>query len=200
MENYFKKDTLFYIIPEDIQYASIFKYIENDESNLILKDEYNSFETKLNEEIECFSGSNNGILYFKTEVINFENKLLTIKKPTETEILQRRENERISISEDITLINQDNKAITAKIMDLSVGGMKISANKQLMIKEEYKSLLNFDNLNLKIKFTPLRISYEENNSEETYIISGQIFLDSPKDKIELIQYCYKKQFEQNNRG
>ena len=69
-----------------------------------------------------------------------------------------------------------------------------------LFKEEYKSLLNFDNLNLKIKFTPLRISYEENNSEETYIISGQIFLDSPKDKIELIQYCYKKQFEQNNRG
>ena len=24
--------------------------------------------------------------------------------------------------------------------------------------------------------------------------------DSPKDKIELVQYCYKKQFEQNNRG
>ena len=200
MENYFNNNTLFYIIPEDIQYSSTFKFTESDKNSFVFKNEKASFSAKINEEIEVFSSNNKGILYFKSKVISYVNGLLTIKKPIETEILQRRENERISICEAITLTDKNSNEITAKIIDLSVGGMKISADKQLLIKEEYYSFLNLDSLNLKIKFIPLRVSYEENNFEETYTISGQIFLDSPKDKIELIQYCYKKQFEQNNRG
>ena len=200
MENHFNKDTLFYIIPEDIQYSSTFKYAEKDEYNLIFNNNDKIFHADPNDEIEVFSNSINGILYFKSYVISYENERLTIKNPTEMELIQRRENVRIPICETIYLTDADNKEISANIIDLSVGGLKISVKEQLIIKKEYISVLNFDNLNLKFKFIPLRIACEENVKTESYIISGQIFLESPKDKIELVQYCYKKQFEKNNRG
>ena len=111
------------------------------------------------------------------------------------QILQRRESQRIALKEKIEILS-DKFSTIAELIDLSVGGMKIKTEYELKINENYKACFNFDNLNLEFSFSPARISFEDGE----YIVSGQIYSKNYTDKIELVQYCYKKQFEQTNRN
>lgn len=193
MESYFNKDTEFLVIPADFDNAVCMhmETFDNDILTLECKDNINFNE---GEQVEVFAGIKNGIMYFKSDVIVSKNAFLQIKVPDEYEILQRRENERIIINEDV-LIFDEKEQIKAKLMDLSVGGMKVLSENELKINGVYNVSFKFDDLDLLFKFTPLRISADG----DKYCISGVINSEKSSDKIELVQYCYKKQFESSNR-
>ena len=193
MEEYLKNST-FYIVPENIENINNFKLLKYNDEYIVLNSPQLSTEFTKNENIEVFTNSTKGIIYFKSKVYEYSNNNLTLLKPENYQILQRRENERIILNENITLM-EDNNKICAKLSDLSVGGMKIECENQLKINNAYRVELNFDNINLQFTFTPLRISFEN----DIYNISGQLTADKASDKIELVQYCYKKLFEQSNR-
>ena len=195
MEEYFKQNTVFCVIPSDIDNATFMEFDNYNSNSVTFKNPKDNTIFNPNETVDFFSNNNNGILYFRASVKSFDNGLLTTELPEKYEILQRRENQRIIIKENIKIKDGDNEFL-AKIIDLSIGGIKIQSQNKLEINQRYKVFLNLDNLNLEFTFTPSRISFE--NSK--YIISGQIFSDIAADKIELVHYCYRKQFEQSNRN
>ena len=194
MESYLKYGTIFCVVPNNIENASYVEFNKIDLNCLTYKCSDLNLDIKENENLEFFSNGTKGILYFCANTKTCSNGFLNIVFPDKYEILQRRENQRINIKEKVTVREHD-KSFSALIEDISVGGMKIKTTSELKINEAYTVFLNFDNLNLKFTFIPARISFEDEN----YIISGQIKSDNASDKIELVQYCYKKQFEQKNR-
>lgn len=195
MENYLNINSKFIIVPSNIDNIEIFLLEDyNSETMILSKPEFAS-NFNANDEIEVFTSIKDGILYFKSIVKFFKNNMLVITFPKEFQILQRRENKRISINEQVQIDGEEGFHISAKLIDLSVGGIKIASQKQLLINSDYKVYLDFDNLNLKFKFIPLRISYENDN----YIISGRLNTNCTDDKINLVQYCYKKLFESSSR-
>lgn len=195
MEKYLKENTIFCVIPTDINNAAFFEFAGYDSNSLTFKNQRKGKKFNPDETADFFSNNTNGILYFRSTIKSFNNEFLVANIPEKFEILQRRENQRIIIKENIT-IKDTNNEFQAKIIDLSIGGIKIETSNRLEINQKYKVYFNFDNLDLEFTFTPSRISFENN----IYIISGQIFSNSPADKIELVHYCYKKQFEQSNRN
>ena len=197
MIEYLMKDSLFYIVPEDIDHAGVFS-IEKFDDNSVTLTAKGEFYYSPDEIIEVFVNAKKGILYFKTVIINCSGNTLTISMPKEYELLQRRENQRILVNEPITIKN-DSTEEKATIVDLSAGGMKIITDHQISMNSQYNVILDFDNLYLDIFYIPQRLSVTEEGDKENYSISGQIVTRTQNDKIELAQYCYKKSYEQSNR-
>ena len=199
MDNYFDEKTLFYIIPEDIGNSQSFFFEKTDDNIIIFKSNKKIRGFEENGKIEVFSNNKDGILYFKTIIKNTDDNKIRVEKPQEIDILQRRESDRYLINKPIKIKYKDTD-INVVLENLSVGGMKILTSEQLIINEKYSVLLDFDSLNLEFQFIPTRISYDDSAEIYPFKISGQINYILPKDKIELVQYCYKKQYEMTNRG
>ena len=175
MENYLKENLTFYVVPQNIEGITTFKYKECSEGEYILWNSEFDCDFKENEEIEAFANVKNGILYFKTNIISYSDGILKIKQPEDFNILQRRESERVVINEKVILYDSEkpeDKNI-GKILDISVGGMKMKLSEQLIINKPYKVHFKFDNIDLIFDFVPLRISFED----EIYQISGQLNSD-----------------------
>ena len=197
MIEYLLKDSLFYIVPENIDHAGVFLIEKFDDNSVTLTTKDKLYYSP-DEIIEVFVNAKKGIIYFKTKITNCSDNTMTICMPKEYELLQRRENQRIIVNEPIIIKNDltEEKAI---IVDLSAGGMKIITHNQISINNQYNVILDFDNLHLDIFYIPQRLSVIEEGDKENYSVSGQIITRTPNDKIELAQYCYKKSFEQSNR-
>lgn len=193
MEDYIQIGAKFCVVPNDFDNAIFAKLFTFDKERITLECNRDiHFDEE--EEIEVFANCKNGIFYCKSKILSCKNKFLQIQTPNEYDILQRRENERIMIKKEI-LVSDGNNQFTVKLIDLSVGGMKILTDKELKISGSYTVNLDFDNLNLNFEFKPLRISADE----DKYEVSGIINSKNSSDKIELVQYCYKKQFEESNK-
>ena len=193
MEDYIQIGTKFCIVPNDFDNAIFAKVFTFDKEKMTLECQ-DDVCFKEEDEIEAFANCKNGIFYCKSKILNCKNKFLQIQTPNEYDILQRRENERILLKKEISIFDENNQ-FKANLIDLSVGGMKILSDRELKINKDYAVNFNFDNLNLNFEFKPLRISV----NEDKYEVSGIINSKNSSDKIELVQYCYKKQFEESNK-
>ncbi len=154
----------------------------------------NDGKYETDETVEMFSMTNRGQIYFETIVKEKNEDKLTLWFPITFKYLQRREYTRIPEAKDIKLIQND-EVIDAKIEDISAGGLKITAQKQLQLLSLYSSVIEVDNEEVKCLFEPIRI--EANG--EVFIISGRFKEISNHDRIALVQYCFKKQIENSNK-
>ena len=197
MIEYLLDNSLFYVIPDDIDHAEVCS-IDDVSDNMLKLKAPDKIEMKPNEKAEVFVNSSEGIIYFISVINDVNSNNLIIDLPLDYEILQRRENKRVVINEEIT-IKCESFEKKVLLEDISVGGMKILTDEQISLNREYDACLNFDNINLTCKYVPQRISSQKLPDKEMYKISGVIELQSPKDKIELVQYCYKKLYEKTYR-
>lgn len=196
METFLTNENTFYIIPKEIENVTTMRLIDAFEDSLQFSYPQSVTNFEKDEAVEVFSNGVNGILYFKSKIIDSNNDTLLIKRPAEYDVLQRRENDRIVITESIKLSKNNNgESIDATIINLSVGGMKISIDEKVEINEVYSTKFDFDNLDMNFQFIPSRIEFIDNK----YVVSGCLKSENVGNKIELIQYCYKKQFEIENR-
>lgn len=160
------------------------------------------FKVKLNkktdyekdESVELFTSTKKGQLYFETLVKEVENDIISIWYPITSKYLQRREFSRIQTNKQIILKNKE-KTINAKIIDISAGGLKIQTEQQLELLKQYEVHVIIDNKNINTFFEPIRIEANENG----FIISGSFKNLSSYDRITLVQYCFRKQIENNNK-
>lgn len=194
MNTYLKKALKFFVVPNEIADITTLILSDFDNNNLKFELDTNS-KFKENDELEFFTNINEGILYFKAKINNISDNIAEINIPKEYDILQRRENKRVLVNIPIHIIENNEKFIPALLIDLSVGGIKIRTQNQLDINKKYDVILDIDKLHLKFSFTPTRLSFED----EMFESSGKIDIETPSEKIELVQYCYKKIFEQTNR-
>lgn len=189
-------------IKENKEFNIISRSIDNAEKCCVIETCEDCFRVKLKnkqkyekgESVELFAMTNKGQLYFETIIKDVEEDILSIWFPLSFKYLQRREFSRIKIEKNIEL-KLNNKIIPAKISDISAGGMKIITNEQLELGNNYSIIVNIENKEVKVIFEPIRIEADTNK----FISSGCFKNISNYDRISLVQYCFRKQIESNNK-
>ena len=146
------------------------------------------------ESVELFTMTRKGQLYFETIVKEVDNDILSIWFPIAYKYLQRREYSRIQADKTLLLINGD-KEITAKVIDISAGGLKVSVKEQLKLITEYSIEIEIENRLIKSIFEPIRIEFVR----DEFIVSGRFKNISNYDRVALVQYCFRMQIENNNK-
>lgn len=196
MRELISKSKEFKILPKDISGATkcvVKEAIDEDfEVELATSEKYNQGEV-----VELFSITPQGILYFETEIKSVNGKDVKIAYPNEHKLLQRREYTRIDFAKNIFLITKDSKEIKATTTDLSAGGMKLTTASQLELSEVYSIDLNLDKSTLiKVSFQPIRV---ETDNLMGYTVSGRFKNIKNIDRISLVQFCFRKQMENQNK-
>ena len=187
MREYIQKDKDYYILSRSIDNAAKCRITDAEE-------EYFTVELSRSGRYEVDESVEKGQLYFETIVKEVNGNKVSIWYPINYKYLQRREYTRINIDENVEL-ETDALKYTAKLLDISAGGMKISTKEQLELLKKYEVKINIENKEIKCEFEPIRI---EANSEK-FISSGRFTELSNYDRITLVQYCFMKQIENSNK-
>lgn len=196
MSELFKKDQLISIVPHDFKNANKGKVINSDEKFFFLEVLHNPVGILLNNLIEFYSQTSNGVLYFQSDVVEINGNVLKIDNPIKHRFLQRRKFTRIKFHQEMDLKNND---IKHKInsLDLSAGGMRLKTSENIDINLEYDTCIELSNERLvKCKFLPIRI---EKADEGFYTLSGRFQNLSNVDKMTLVQFCMNKNLENTNK-
>lgn len=193
MRNEITKNKELYILSRSVDNAEKCTVIEifEDCFNVKLK---NKRKYEVDESVELFTMTNNGQLYFETIVKDVNDDILSVWFPISYKYLQRRQYSRIQLQKEIELINKEEK-ISAKIIDISAGGLKVETKEQLQLLYEYTISLEIENNKLNIIFEPIRI--EAGN--DGFVSSGRFKGINSYERISLVQYCFRKQIENSNK-
>ncbi len=193
MRNEILENKEFNILSRSIDNASKCCVVEVCEDCFKVKLVDNSKYEK-DESVELFTMTRKGQLYFETIVKEVDNDILSIWFPIAYKYLQRREYSRIQTDKTLLLINGD-KEITAKVIDISAGGLKVSVKEQLKLITEYSIEIEIENRLIKSIFEPIRIEFVR----DEFIVSGRFKNISNYDRVALVQYCFRMQIENNNK-
>lgn len=155
---------------------------------LLLKSKYEQDET-----VEFFATVSNGQIYFETIVKEADDDFLYVWFPIVTKTLQRREFSRVKTDKKIVLTD-NNVEISAKIFDISAGGLRVLTEKQLTLLKEYQIKINIDNKVIETGFEPVRSEVYDDG----FASSGRFKGLNNYDRIALVQYCFVKQIETEN--
>ncbi|MBQ2644760.1 PilZ domain-containing protein [bacterium] len=151
----------------------------------------------IGENVNLFAVSGSGIVYISSNIQDIKDLDIKISRPEKSSLIQRREYTRVEIHKNI-LINYQNKNIRAEIIDISAGGMKLTADTEMFKNIDYKTDINLDtNLFISCLFRPVRIIYDENLNK--FVVSGKFKLIKNVDRVALMQFCMKKQSEIQNK-
>lgn len=193
MRNEITENKEFYILSRSVDNAEQCTVVDVCEDCFKVKLK-NKRKYEIDESVELFTMTNKGQLYFETIVKNIEDDILSIWFPISYKYLQRRQYSRVEMEKEIVLVD-NNENITAKIIDISAGGLKVQTKEQLKLLNEYEIILNIDNKQLKMVFEPIRIEIEN----KWFISSGRFKGISSYDRIALVQYCFRRQVENSNK-
>ncbi len=193
MRNQIKENKEFNIISRSIDNAEKCRVIETCEDCFKVQLQ-NKQKYEKGESVELFAMTEKGQLYFETIIKEAEKDILSIWFPLSYKYLQRREFSRIQVEKDIELKN-NNKVISAKISDISAGGLKIVTKEQLELLNSYSISVNIENKEVNVIFEPIRIESGNNG----FISSGRFKNINSYDRISLVQYCFRKQIESSNK-
>lgn len=196
MKELISKNKEFKIIPNDISGATkcIVKEVADDDFKVELASKEKYAE---GEHVELFSITPQGVLYFEANIKGMDDKTISITYPKEHKLLQRREYTRIDFSKNVSLVGKNSQETKATIIDLSAGGMKLSSERQLELTQVYAIELNLDkNTMIKVNFQPIRV---ETDNLLGYTVSGRFINIKNIDRISLVQFCFKKQMENQNK-
>ena len=193
MRNEITENKEFYILSRSVVNAEQCTVVDVCEDCFKVKLK-NKRKYEIDESVELFTMTNKGQLYFETIVKNIEDDILSIWFPISYKYLQRRQYSRVEMEKEIVLVD-NNDMITAKIIDISAGGLKVQTKEQLKLLNEYEIVLNIDNKQLKMFFEPIRIEIDN----KWFISSGRFKGISSYDRIALVQYCFRRQVENSNK-
>lgn len=198
MKSLLKKNQIVSVIPEDVRGAGtgiITKSAKKAVEIEIAPDNLQFYEK--DGIVELFASADDGMLYFSSTLKDIDGNILKIAVPENFDILQRREFTRISMEKKVNLKIDKEDKITCKCLDISAGGMKLEADKQLDMEQDYTVSFSLENnVNISCYLRPIRISKSDNGK---YIVSGRFVLLKNIDKIAIVQFCFKKEIENTNK-
>ncbi len=195
MKNYISKNAKFRIIPTDPEGATVVTVEDIALDYFTIKPETEE-GLKPQEHIEFFSLTPQGLLYFESIIKEISEEGIKVLYPISHKFLQRREYTRVDLDKAIELYDETTP-ISSKIIDISAGGLKLSSSEQLLLTKDYKISVNLDvNVSVNCLFHPIRI---ESDNMLGYTVSGRFMLLKNIDRIALVQYCFKKQMENQNK-
>ena len=193
MRNQITENKEFYIISRSVDNAEICKVIEVNDDCFKVKLR-NKKKYEVDETAELFTMTDKGQLYFETIIKDVQDDVLSIWFPITFKYLQRREYSRIPLDKDVVLYG-DTGEISAGIVDISAGGLKLATKKQLELLKDYKISFALENQQITTTFEPIRIEALPN----VFYSSGRFKDISNYDRIALVQYCFKKQIEMSSK-
>lgn len=197
MKNYIEKETVFKIIPKNPEGATKCKVV--DICDGVFKVELLTQESVgKNEPAELFLITPQGLLYFETFTREVNDNIVELLYPISHKFLQRREYTRIDFTKNILIKERDKEEnIKAQVLDVSAGGMKISTPQEISLSKDYKVNFELDrNIQINCYFQPIRI---ESDSILGYTVSGRFKILKNIDRISLVQFCFRKQMENQNK-
>jgi len=184
------------IVPQDFRNSNKAKVIDVQDTNFSLEVFHSPDGILLKKMNEFYSPTKNGMLYFVSDVTEIEGNKLTVSIPRKHRFLQRRAFTRIKMKQDLEL-SLDKVSFNTLLLDLSAGGCKFSTEKSLDINSEYNLKLKiFNGPNIDCKLDPIRVI---KNDDSTYTVSGRFKKLSNTDKMALVQYCMRKNIENENK-
>ena len=92
-------------------------------------------------------------------------------------------------------LKNDTKEIEAIVIDISAGGIKIKTRQTLELLKKYDVCIDIENKKIECSFEPIRIETDGT----LYTSSGRFVNLDSTDRISLVQYCFRKQIENNNK-
>lgn len=195
MKNYIYRDKEFKILSKTVDNATkcMITDVFDDGFSVEL---YTEEDYKTNESVELYSITDMGLLYFETIVKEIQGRVLRLWAPPTYKFLQRREYTRVPINKDLVLVSQTGEEIMVSLLDISAGGLKLASPKQLELSSLYDIELELErNKKIICKFQPVRMEV----NPQVYIVSGRFQLLTNVDRVWLVQFCFKKQLEENNK-
>lgn len=196
MNELVKKDQVISVVPQDFRNANKGKVTAIGEDEFSIEVKHSPKGILINNLIEFYSQTPNGVLYFESDVTKINDNVITVANPIKHRFLQRRQFTRIKFIQQLELKLKD-KSFPVKTIDLSAGGMKINSDKNIDIEAIYDICIQLsDDQEVKCKYQPIRI---EKNDEGFYTLSGRFQNQSNIDKMTLIQFCMKKNIENVNK-
>ena len=196
MRELIKNEQLVTIVPQDFKKTNKGRVLEVFPEGFKMELKYKPEGLIVNHICDFYSFTDNGYLYFESYIQSLENNVISIANPVKHRFLQRRKFTRIKFIEDLELKNGD---ITHKIrtLDLSAGGMKVQTSENIDMEKEYAvSIKLSDEQEIKCKYQLIRVEKGDNG---LYTISGRFTQLSNIDKMTLVQFCMKKDMENNNK-
>lgn len=196
MNELLEKNQVINVVPQDFKNSNKGKIIDVLDRKFLLEVNHAPEGILLNNLIEFYSQTKNGMLYFTSDVINIEGNVLTVKNPVKHRFLQRRAFTRVKLLKDMSC-SLDGKSYGFKSLDISSGGMKLETKETLNINSEYDislQLIKGQEINCKLEF--IRI---EKNDKDSYTLSGRFKNLSDIDKMTLMQYCMRRSIENVNK-
>ncbi len=192
MRNQITENREFFILSRSIDNAEHCKIVEVCEDCFKVKLK-NKRKYEVEESIEMFTMTPKGQLYFETIVKEVNDDILSIWFPITYKYLQRREYSRVHLNKEITL-KDGQKEVTAKVIDISAGGLKVETKHPLELLKSYVFSIKVENKDITANFEPIRIESSQNG----FISSGRFTDIDNYDRIALVQYCFRKQIENSN--
>lgn len=196
MNELLEKNQVISVVPQDFKNSNKGKIIDVLDRKFLLEVNHAPDGILLNNLIEFYSQTKNGMLYFTSDVTNIEGNVLTVKNPIKHRFLQRRAFTRVKLLKDMTC-SLDGKSYSFKSLDISSGGMKLETEETLNINSEYDislQLIKGQEINCKLEF--IRI---EKNDKDSYTLSGRFKNLSDIDKMTLMQFCMRRSIENVNK-
>lgn len=196
MNELLEKDQVISIVPHDFRNSNKGKIVEIQERKFLLEVFHEPNGILLNNLIEFYSQTKNGMLYFTSDVVKIDGSILTIKTPLKHRFLQRRAFTRVKFIKDIKC-ELGNKSHNITSIDLSFGGMKLKTNESLDINSEYDLCIPLlKGQDIKCKLQLIRI---EKSDDGYYTLSGRFKNLSDVDKMTLTQFCMRRNIENVNK-
>lgn len=196
MSELLEKDQVISIVPQDFRNSNKGKVIDILDKKFLLEVFHDTDGILVNNVMEFYSPTKNGMLFFASSVLKIEDKILTVLIPQKHRFLQRRSFTRVNFMKDIECKLGD-KIYKVKSLDLSAGGIKFETQEHLDIDSEYDlniKLLSEQNITCKLQ--TIRI---EKNDEGSYTLSGRFKNLSDIDRMTLIQFCMRRNIEKMNK-
>jgi c-di-GMP-binding flagellar brake protein YcgR len=196
MSELLEKDQVISIVPQDFRNSNKGKVLDILDKKFLLEVFHDTKGILINNVMEFYSPTKNGMLFFASSVLKIDGNILTVLIPKKHRFLQRRAFTRINFRKDIDC-KLDGKAYKVKSLDLSAGGIKFETKEHLDIDSEYDlGIRLLSEQSVKCKLQSIRV---EKNDEGTYTLSGRFKNLSNIDRMTLIQFCMRRNIEKMNK-
>ena len=146
--------------------------------------------------MEFYSPTKNGTVYFTSGIVKIDENTVVVSIPKKHRFLQRRNFTRVKFIQDIELKLND-KTFFATTLDLSAGGIRLKTTENININSQYDLFIRLVNENsIQCKFEPIKI---EKSEDCIYTVAGRFINQTRTDKMKIIQFCIRKDIENQNR-
>lgn len=154
---------------------------------------------KIGSDVEFFGLHKNGLVYFKSEILDKENKTVSIIKPLEYKEIQRRKYSRVPFEGKLEIQGIKDENLAPE--DISAGGIRFYSKTPFDFDINYDVKIELaNNLTIICVMQPIRVEKTEGDNIFLYSISMKFDKIRSIDRIALMQYSLRQISEMQNKA